>query len=173
MFRRRVTLVFQDHNLLPNLSVLDNCTLALRRNKHVDRAPAELAASRMLQELGVEGLEARYPDSLSGGQAQRVAIARALLMQPDVLLLDEVTSALDPESAHAVLETLQRARGLKSARDVAIVLVTHHLRFASKFATKVSVLEDGRLVENYPADVFIERASSRTARSFVQQEELI
>jgi ABC-type polar amino acid transport system ATPase subunit len=173
VFRRRITLVFQDHNLLPNFTVLDNCTLSLRRNKHVGRRRAELVARETLDELGVGGLETRYPESLSGGQAQRVAIARALLMKPDVLLLDEVTSALDPESAHAVLQTLERARGLKSAQEVAMVLVTHHLRFASKFATRLSVLEDGQLVESYPAEVFVKYAASRTALSFIEQDEVV
>ncbi len=141
--RRRVGIVFQAYNLFPHLSVLDNVTLGPRK---VLRRPAREVrddAQELLSRFGLSDKAADFPDRLSGGQQQRVAIVRALAMQPELLLLDEVTSALDPELVGEVLEVI---RGLAGS-GMTMVLATHEMAFARDVATKVAFLDEGVVCE--------------------------
>jgi ABC-type polar amino acid transport system ATPase subunit len=167
--RRRVAMVFQLFNLFPNLTVLENCTLGPVRSLGMERRNAAREARELLEALQLQTLAARFPETLSGGEAQRVALARALLMHPEVLLLDEVTSSLDPESIIAVLRTIRTIRSLDQGRELTIVLVTHLLAFAQSFATTIAYLHGGELIDVLPAAKFSEAAQSTPARSFVHQ----
>jgi polar amino acid transport system ATP-binding protein len=169
-FRRRIGFVFQDHNLLPNFTVLENCTLGPIRSNHIEKREAEGDAETILKALGVADKLRDYPSSLSGGEAQRVAIARALLMRPQVLLLDEVTSALDPESIEAVIASILKIKSLSKTDNLSILVVTHILRFAESFATRIAVLDDGRIIESLPANCFAAEAHSSVARSFIERD---
>jgi polar amino acid transport system ATP-binding protein len=141
--RRRLGLVFQSFNLFPHLSVIDNVVLAPVRAGGVPRAEAVERGRALLASFGLGGREADYPDRLSGGQQQRVAIVRALATEPRALLLDEVTSALDPE---LVGEVLGLVRGLKE-RGMTMVIATHEMAFARDVADEVCFLHEGRVVE--------------------------
>ena len=144
--QRRVGIVFQSYNLFPHMRVLDNVTLAPRKAQGVPRAQAEVRAMEVLTLLGMDRFARAYPEQLSGGQQQRVALARALAGAPDVLLLDEVTAALDPELVGEVMEAI---RGLKS-RGLTMVIVTHEMGFARDLADRVCFLDGGRIVEEAP-----------------------
>ena len=144
--RRRIGMVFQSYNLFPHLSVLDNITLAPRRVHRRSRAEAEERARELLDRVGLGAKADAYPDRLSGGQQQRVAIVRALANSPRLLLLDEVTSALDPE---LVGEVLTMIRDLK-AEGMTMVLATHEMGFARDVADQVCFLDAGRVIESGP-----------------------
>ncbi len=162
---RRVAIVFQAFNLFPHRTVLDNVTLAPRRVHGVDRATAEARAHELLGRLGLDGLAAKYPEQLSGGQQQRVAVVRALATDPDVLLLDEVTAALDPELVGGVLDVI---RDLKSG-GMTMVIVTHEMGFARDVADRVAFLDGGRIVEiGGPDQVLRDPVEPRT-RQFLQR----
>jgi len=149
--RRRLGLVFQAFNLFPHLSVIDNVTLAPVRAGKVARAEARERGRELLAHFGLAGREHDYPDRLSGGQQQRVAIVRALATRPRALLLDEVTSALDPELVGEVLELI---RGLKT-EGMTMVIATHEMAFARDVADEVCFLHEGRVVERGdPARMF-------------------
>jgi polar amino acid transport system ATP-binding protein len=141
--RRRLGLVFQAYNLFPHLDVLANVTLGAVRARGVARAEAEEQARTLLARFGLEGREHDRPDELSGGQQQRVALARAFGARPRAMLLDEVTSALDPE---LVGEVLAAVRELK-AEGVTMLIATHEMSFAREVADRVGFLHEGRLVE--------------------------
>jgi polar amino acid transport system ATP-binding protein len=162
--RRRMSIVFQQFNLFQNMSVLDNLTLAPVRTLGVARAEAEARARDLLANVGLADKAGSYPDQLSGGQQQRVAIARALAMQPEILLLDEVTSALDPERVGEVLETI---RSLAST-GITMLLVSHEMAFVREISTKVVMMDAGRVVEQgSPAAIFETPSEART-KSFMQ-----
>ncbi len=162
--RRRMSIVFQQFNLFQNMSVLDNLTLAPVRTLGVARAEAEARARDLLANVGLADKAGSYPDQLSGGQQQRVAIARALAMQPEILLLDEVTSALDPERVGEVLETI---RSLAST-GITMLLVSHEMAFVREISTKVVMMDAGKVVEQgSPAAIFETPAEART-KSFMQ-----
>ncbi len=162
--RRRMSIVFQQFNLFQNMSVLDNLTLAPVRTLGVARAEAEARARDLLANVGLADKAGSYPDQLSGGQQQRVAIARALAMQPEILLLDEVTSALDPERVGEVLETI---RSLAST-GITMLLVSHEMAFVREISTKVVMMDEGRVVEQgSPSAIFETPAQART-KSFMQ-----
>jgi polar amino acid transport system ATP-binding protein len=144
--QRRIGIVFQAYNLFPHMTVLDNITLAPRRVLRQPRAEAEARALETLALFGMDRFAHAYPEQLSGGQQQRVAVVRALAGAPDVLLLDEVTAALDPELVGEVMEVI---RGLKM-RGLTMVIVTHEMGFARDLADRVCFLDGGRIVEEAP-----------------------
>ncbi|ANJ27624.1 amino acid ABC transporter ATP-binding protein [Agromyces aureus] len=157
--RARIGVVFQHYNLFPHLSVLDNVTLAARLVHRMPRAAAEAKALELLDSVGLAEFAKAFPDRLSGGQQQRVAIVRAIATGPELLLLDEVTSALDPE---LVGEVLALVRSLAD-RGTTIVMATHEMAFAREVADRVVFLDAGRIIEDAPAREFF--ASPREART--------
>ncbi|MER9057723.1 amino acid ABC transporter ATP-binding protein [Mesorhizobium sp. M0213] len=159
--RRRVGMVFQQFNLFPDRSALANITLALRKVKRMSREEAEGAALARLNEVGLLERKDHRPANLSGGQQQRVAIARALALEPEVMLFDEVTSALDPELVKGVLNLMaDLGRG-----GMTMVVVTHEMNFARKVANQVVFMDEGRIVEaGRPEDLFDNPQSPRLRR---------
>jgi polar amino acid transport system ATP-binding protein len=156
--RRRIGIVFQAYNLFPHMTVLRNVTLSPRDVLKLSRAEAEGRALELLRRFGLESRRDEYPDRLSGGQQQRVAIVRALAMQPRVLLLDEITSALDPE---LVGEVLNIVRDLKTD-GLTMLLATHEMGFAREVASRVCFLADGVVCEEGPPEqIFSEPATPR------------
>jgi polar amino acid transport system ATP-binding protein len=159
--RRHVGIVFQSYNLFPHMTVLRNVTLAPTKALRVPRAQAEEAASELLSRFGLADKRSEYPDRLSGGQQQRVAIVRALAMQPQVMLLDEVTSALDPELVAEVLDVIREL----ADGGMTMLIATHEMGFARDIASQVCFLEEGRIIEQAPpAELFTEPADDRTRR---------
>ena len=163
--RRRIGIVFQAFNLFPHMTVLRNVTLAPRDVLKLPRADAEARALELLRRFGLEGRRDEYPDRLSGGQQQRVAIVRALAMRPELMLLDEVTSALDPE---LVGEVLDAVRELK-AEGVTMLLATHEMGFAREVADVVGYLHEGRLVEVGPPEQVLEDPLKPETKRFLRR----
>lgn len=158
--RRRIGIVFQAYNLFPHLSVLQNLVLAPTKAAGVSKADARTRALALLDRVGLADKASAYPDSLSGGQQQRVALARALAMDPEVLLLDEITSALDPLLVGEVLDVV---RGLR-ADGIAVVMATHEMSFAREASDVVAFLADGEIVEiGPPSQIFDDPQDPRTA----------
>jgi polar amino acid transport system ATP-binding protein len=157
--RRRIGIVFQAFNLFPHMTVLRNVTLAPRDVLKLPRAEAEARALELLQRFGLESRRDEYPDRLSGGQQQRVAIVRALAMRPELMLLDEVTSALDPELVAEVLNVIRElAEG-----GMTMVIATHEMSFARDIANRVCFLEDGLILEEgSPNEIFASPKEPRT-----------
>jgi polar amino acid transport system ATP-binding protein len=163
--RRRIGIVFQAYNLFPHMCVLDNVTLAPRKVLHKPRAEAERDALGLLEQFGLADKAGARPDHLSGGQQQRVAIVRALAMKPDLLLLDEITSALDPELVAEVLDVI---RGL-AAGGMTMVIATHEMGFARDIANRVCFLDGGSILEQGPpSQMFGEPREART-RQFLNR----
>lgn len=149
--RRRIGIVFQSYNLFPHLSVLQNITLAPRKVLHRGKKEAEQVAMSLLERFGLADKAAQFPDRLSGGQAQRVAIVRALAMEPELLLFDEITSALDPQLVGEVLTTVQDLKH----DGLTFVMATHEMQFANQVADLVCFLHEGRVLESgSPEQVF-------------------
>ena len=146
--RRKIGIVFQSFNLFPHMSVLDNVTLSPIRVLGLSKADAEAQALALLERIGLASKAGAYPDQLSGGQQQRVAIVRALAMNPDVLLLDEITSALDPE---LVAEVLNIVRDL-AADGLTILMATHEMSFAKEVADTVAYVHEGVILEQGPPE---------------------
>ncbi|MCB0973648.1 MAG: amino acid ABC transporter ATP-binding protein [Actinobacteria bacterium] len=162
--RRRVGIVFQSFNLFPHLTVLDNVTLAARRVHHVSKRDAEAKANELLERFGLAGLARSYPNRISGGQNQRAAIVRALMGQPELLLLDEVTSALDPELVGEVLGLI----GELADGGMTMVLATHEMGFAREVADKVCFLSDGRVLESGPPSQLFEDPQQPRTQQFLR-----
>jgi polar amino acid transport system ATP-binding protein len=159
--RRRLGLVFQAYNLFPHLSVIENVVLGAVRAQRIPRSEALATGQAMLERFGLGDRSGEYPDRLSGGQQQRVAIARALVTKPRALLLDEVTSALDPE---LVGEVLQVIRELKE-QGMTMLIATHEMSFAREVADQVCYLQDGRIIERgSPEQVFSAPEAEQTRR---------
>jgi polar amino acid transport system ATP-binding protein len=163
--RRRLALVFQAFNLFPHLSVLDNVALAPVRAHGTPRAEAEERARRLLARFGLAGREDQLPDRLSGGQQQRVAIVRALATQPRALLLDEVTSALDPELVGEVLEVVRELK----AGGMTMLIATHEMAFARDVADEVCFLHDGVILERGTPDAVLGSPSEPETRRFLRR----
>lgn len=147
--RKKIGMVFQQFNLFPHMKVLQNITEAPVSVLGMDRDEAETRARELLDLVGLSGKTDAHPSQLSGGQQQRVAIARALAMQPEILLLDEVTSALDPELVAGVLELLS---DIARNTDITMLCVTHEMNFARDVSETVLMFDAGRVVESGPAE---------------------
>jgi polar amino acid transport system ATP-binding protein len=161
LVRRAVGIVFQSYNLFPHMSVLQNVTLAPVKALGTPRPAAIAEARELLRRFGLADKEAEYPDRLSGGQQQRVAIVRALAVRPQVMLLDEVTSALDPELVAEVLEVIREL----AADGMTMLIATHEMSFARDIASRVCFLADGAIVEAAPpAELFTDPKDQRTRR---------
>ncbi|WP_314148783.1 amino acid ABC transporter ATP-binding protein [uncultured Leifsonia sp.] len=163
--RARVGVVFQHYNLFPHLSVLDNVTLASRRVHRIPRAQAEETGRRLLNDIGLGDKAKEFPDRLSGGQQQRAAIVRAIATNPELLLLDEVTSALDPELVGEVLELVQQLK----ASGTTIVMATHEMAFARDVADRVVFLDGGVIAEQGPPEQLFEDPREPRTRAFLSR----
>jgi polar amino acid transport system ATP-binding protein len=163
--RRRIGMVFQSFNLFPHMTVLGNVTLAPRKVLKRSAAEAEATCRSLLDRFGLADKADAYPDRLSGGQQQRVAIVRALAMSPEVMLLDEITSALDPELVGEVLDVVRELK-----RDgMTMLLATHEMGFAREISDRVCFLHQGRILEQGPPEqIFTSPAEERTAQ-FLQR----
>lgn len=161
--RRRMGIVFQAYNLFPHLTVLDNITLAPRRVHRIPQRQAQDQARELLARLGLADKANEHPDRLSGGQQQRAAIARALATGPELLLFDEITSALDPELVGEVLDVVADLRG----RGITILMATHEMTFALNVADRVCYLEGGVIVEDGPARQVLTEPREPATRRFL------
>lgn len=158
--RTKIGMVFQQFNLFPNMTVIENITEAPVHVLGKSKAEATARARELLQTVGLADKENAHPTKLSGGQQQRVAIARALAMYPDILLLDEVTSALDPELVADVLDVLRK---IAETTDITMLIVTHEMGFARDVADRVLVFDNGRILEEgTPEDIFTRPQKERT-----------
>jgi polar amino acid transport system ATP-binding protein len=163
--RRRIGIVFQSFNLFPHMSVLRNITLAPRDVLGLSKSEADERATALLDRFGLAGKRDEYPDRLSGGQQQRVAIVRALAMQPELMLFDEVTSALDPELVAEVLEVIREL----AAGGMTMIIATHEMSFARDMADRVCFLDAGRILEEGPpGEIFTSPREERT-QQFLQR----
>ena len=163
--RQRVGLVFQSYNLFPHMSVLDNITLAPRKVLGIGRAEAAETAHSLLERFGLEEKAGEFPDRLSGGQQQRVAIVRALALKPDLLLLDEVTSALDPEMVGEVLDIIRELKGV----GMTMLLATHQMTFARQISDRIAFLDAGSIVEIGPPEQLFRNPEQPRTRQFLQR----
>jgi polar amino acid transport system ATP-binding protein len=163
--RRRIGMVFQSYNLFPHMKVVDNITLAPRKVLGTPKARATDEAMALLERFALADKAHAYPDQLSGGQQQRVAIARSLAMNPEVMLLDEVTSALDPELVGEVLDVVRELK----RNGMTMLLATHEMGFAREISDRVCFLERGRILEDAPPEqIFSHPREERTAQ-FLQR----
>ena len=163
--RAEVGFVFQQFNLFPHLTIMENITLAPMKVKGIKKKEAEEKAIELLERVGIPEQAYKYPSGLSGGQQQRVAIARALAMDPKIMLFDEPTSALDPEMIKEVLDVM-----IDLAReDVTMIVVTHEMGFAKEVADRVILFDEGLLIEENTPDVFFDNPEHERTKLFLQQ----
>jgi len=163
--RRKIGIVFQAYNLFPHMTVLENITLAPMRVRNVSRRDARESAREMLARIGLDDKADEFPDRLSGGQQQRVAIARALAMEPKLMLLDEITSALDPQLVSDVLNLVREL----AESGMTMIVATHEMSFAREVADKVCFLDQGVICEEgAPDQIFTEPREPRT-REFLSR----
>ena len=163
--RRDVGIVFQAFNLFPHMTVLDNVTLAPRKVLHLSKSDAEARALPLLERIGLTDKAEEYPDRLSGGQQQRVAIVRAMAMQPKLMLLDEITSALDPELVNEVLHMMQEL----AEQGMTMVVATHEMGFARDVASKVCYLHKGQIIEEGPPEKIFTNPDHVRTSEFLQR----
>ena len=163
--RQRIGIVFQAFNLFPHMNVLRNITLGPREALGLAKAEAEERADELLDRFGLVDKRNEYPDRLSGGQQQRVAIVRALAMRPDVILLDEVTSALDPELVGEVLNLIREL----ADGGMTMLIATHEMGFARDIANRVCFLDDGRILEQGPPQSIFEKPEHPRTQQFLKR----
>ena len=163
--RKMQGMVFQDFNLFPHMSVLGNVSEAPAMVDKIPRNEARQLSLELLKKVGLENHANHYPSQLSGGQKQRVAIARALAMKPKVLLCDEVTSSLDPELKHEVLDVLEKLKN----DGMTLLMVTHEIGFAKKAADRVVFIAEGKVVEDGPPEKVLENPENQRLRSFISR----
>lgn len=163
--RRRIGLVFQHFNLFPDHTALENVALALRNVKRMSKPESQRIARERLEEVGLGERADHRPRDLSGGQQQRVAIARALAMNPEVMLFDEVTSALDPELVKGVLNLMAQL----AQRGMTMLVVTHEMGFAHKVADQVVFMDEGKVVESGPPSELFENPKSARLQRFLSE----
>jgi polar amino acid transport system ATP-binding protein len=163
--RKKVGMVFQQYNLFPHKTALQNVMMAPIKVLGQDRATVEARARDLIRKVRLEGKEDAYPGELSGGQQQRVAIARSLAMNPDIMLFDEVTAALDPETVKEVLVTIKDL----AAEGMTCILVTHEMGFAREIADCIHFTDRGVIVESGPPATFFDQASDPRTREFLSQ----
>ncbi len=163
--RGKMGFVFQHFNLFPNMTVLENLTIAQTRVLKRSDQEAKDMAMKYLKRVGLDDKASQYPNKLSGGQKQRVAIARSLCMNPEIMLFDEPTSALDPEMVEEVLEVMQDL----GKEGMTMIIVTHEMGFARTVADRVIFLEDGQIVEENSAEAFFDHPSSDRAKLFLSK----
>jgi polar amino acid transport system ATP-binding protein len=163
--RRRIGIVFQAYNLFPHMSVLRNVTLAPRDVLGLSKSEADDRATTLLDRFGLADKRTEYPDRLSGGQQQRVAIVRALAMQPELMLFDEVTSALDPELVAEVLEVIREL----AAGGMTMIIATHEMSFARDMADRVCFLDAGRILEDGPPEEIFTAPREERTQQFLQR----
>ncbi len=165
LIRQRIGLVFQSYNLFPHMTVLENITLAPQKALGISRREAEAEAASLLERFDLAEKAGEYPDRLSGGQQQRVAIIRALALKPSLILLDEVTSALDPEMVGEVLDIIAELKGL----GMTMILATHQMGFAHQIADRVAFLDAGAIVEIGPAKEVLTHPRQPRTRQFLER----
>ena len=163
--RRKVGMVFQQYNLFPHKTALENVMMAPIKVLKEDRRKVEERARALIRKVRLEGKESAYPGELSGGQQQRVAIARSLAMRPDVMLFDEVTAALDPETVKEVLVTIRQL----AEEGMTCILVTHEMGFARELADHIYFTDRGVIVEHGPPATFFKEAQDPRTREFLSQ----
>jgi polar amino acid transport system ATP-binding protein len=163
--RRRIGMVFQSFNLFPHLRVIENVTLAPRKLRIASAAEITDRAGQLLDRLGLGSKALAYPDQLSGGQQQRVAIARSLAMEPEVMLLDEITSSLDPELVGEVLDVVRDLR----ASGMTMVIATHEMGFAREISDTVCFLDAGRIVESGPPEQLFDTPTEPRTEVFLRR----
>ena len=163
--RRRIGMVFQSYNLFPHMTAEENVMLAPRRVRGRTRADLRPEVAALFARFGLGDRMQHYPDQLSGGQQQRVAIVRALAMRPELMLFDEITSALDPELVGEVLDVLRQLRG----EGMTMVLATHEMKFAADLADKICFLDAGRIAEQGPPSRIFEAPQKARTRAFLSR----
>ena len=163
--RQRIGMVFQQFNLFPHLTVIDNLTLATRRIRKQPRQKAEARARELLERVGLAEKAGQHPHQLSGGQQQRVAIARALMMDPHVMLFDEVTSALDPELVGEVLIVMRDL----ARSGMTMLVVTHEMQFAREVGDRLVFMDEGRIVEEGDPPTVLDQPREERTRQFLRR----
>lgn len=163
--RSEVGFVFQQFNLFPHLTIMENITLAPMKVKRMSKKDAEIKAMELLERVGIPEQAYKYPSGLSGGQQQRVAIARALAMDPKIMLFDEPTSALDPEMIKEVLDVMIDL----AKEDVTMIVVTHEMGFAKEVADRIVFMDEGQIVEAKAPKEFFENPDSERTKLFLSQ----
>ena len=162
--RQKIGMVFQSYDLFPHKNIMDNITLAPVKVQKRSKKEVEQDAERLLKRVGLWEKRKAYPRELSGGQKQRVAIIRALCMNPEVMLFDEVTAALDPEMVREVLDVILEL----AESGMTMVIVTHEMQFARAIADRIIFLDNGKIVENSPPELFFTNPQTQRAKDFLQ-----
>jgi ABC-type polar amino acid transport system ATPase subunit len=165
--RQRMMIVFQEYNLFPNMTVLSNIKIALEKVKNIDKTISMQIALSICDKLNLTGIKDKYPNEISGGEAQRTALARAIVLKPQVLLLDEITSAIDPSTILNVIKVINELKISEETKDTSIILVTHNIRFAVDYADSIAFLYDGKIHEQLDANKFITEAKSVITQEYI------